>query len=373
MAQNADSPIEIPERYEDVTAEWLTQALRSGGGPDGQTVTGFQLEPISAAKSRMSSLARISVEYDRRSEYLPKTLFAKFVSRIPGNREFARNGDLFFREVSLYRSFGSQIPMNMPKLYFGGVRNDSDIGILLLEEINAMSKDGVAVEEMSLTPTESKLALQELSKMHANWWGDISLRTYSWLRHLEDPRILERFQAHGDSWFKLRPVLEPVFSQAEFDICDGLSGYISDLKSELAKMSMTLCHGDFHVGNLLWDQTGEPDKMWVVDWQSPSTLPAVTDVGWFLGTGVPKQYLHLVRKDFLPIYHSELVSHGVANYEYKIFLDDYRKGLLDGLVKAFWIFANVDLAREDSVNFVRTIVGRMVAAAEEMGCGELLP
>ena len=164
--------MDIPERYEDVTAEWLTQALRAGGVLDGQSVTDFRVEPISAAKSRMSSLARISVQFDDYADELPGTLFAKFVSRIPDNREFARKGDLFLREVALYQAFGSQIPMNLPRLYFGGVRPDSEVGILLLEEINGMSKDGLGIDDMPLTPTETRLALQELSKMHANWWGD---------------------------------------------------------------------------------------------------------------------------------------------------------------------------------------------------------
>lgn len=364
--------LEIPERYEDVTAEWLTQALRAGGVLGEQTVAGFDVEPMSAAKSRMSSLARISVQYDKYDEELPKTLFAKFVSRIQGNREFARNGDLFLREVALYQTFGSQIPMNMPKLYFGGVRPDSDIGILLLEEIDAMSKDGAAIDDMSLTQTETKLALQELSKMHANWWGDTSIRSHTWLREIEDARTQERYQDYPNAWAKLRPVLERVLSQTEVLICDGLSGYIPELKSNLAKMSITLCHGDFHVGNLLWDRTGEPENVWAVDWQGPSILPAITDVSWFLATGVPKQNQHLVRTDFLPCYHSALVSHGVMDYEYETFLSDYRNGALDGLLRAIWLLANVDLAREDSLEFVHTMVGRVVGVAEDMGCGDLL-
>ena len=31
MSPTSGVPLGIPERYEDVTAEWLTQALRAGG------------------------------------------------------------------------------------------------------------------------------------------------------------------------------------------------------------------------------------------------------------------------------------------------------------------------------------------------------
>ena len=50
MTPNTDSPLDIPERYEDVTAEWLTQALRAGGVLGEQSVTGFEVKPLSAAR-----------------------------------------------------------------------------------------------------------------------------------------------------------------------------------------------------------------------------------------------------------------------------------------------------------------------------------
>ena len=90
MKPTTGDPLDIPERYEDVTAEWLTQALRAGGVLGEQTVNGFSIEPLSAARSRNSSLARISVSYDGQSPDLPNALFAKFVSRIPANRARAR-------------------------------------------------------------------------------------------------------------------------------------------------------------------------------------------------------------------------------------------------------------------------------------------
>ena len=107
MKPTAGAPLGIPERYEDVTAEWLTQALRAGGVLGKQTVIGFTLEPISAARSRLSSLAIISVSYDEPSSDLPDTLFAKFVSRIPANRARAADRNVFQSEIDLYKNLGA--------------------------------------------------------------------------------------------------------------------------------------------------------------------------------------------------------------------------------------------------------------------------
>ena len=80
MSPTPKSLLDIPERYEDVTAEWLTQALRAGGVLGDQAVSSFRVETIGADQSRTSSLARIAVKYDVRAEGLPGSMFAKFVT-----------------------------------------------------------------------------------------------------------------------------------------------------------------------------------------------------------------------------------------------------------------------------------------------------
>ena len=172
MNPKQEPALDIPERYEDVTAEWLTQALRSGDILGNQEVSSFQIEPISAAKSRNSSLARIFVEYDGQHEGLPESMFAKFVSLIPGNREIAAQSGLFRTEIALYENFGEAIPMNMPRMYHGRADEESDVAVLLLEDIRGVSKNDLPIEQWPLSSVEARLALREVSKMHAKWWED---------------------------------------------------------------------------------------------------------------------------------------------------------------------------------------------------------
>ena len=307
--------MDIPERYEDVTAEWLTQALRAGGVLDGRAVSGFQVEPLGADRSRTSSLARIAVEYDGNPDGLADSLFAKFVSRIPGNREFVAQSDLFRREIALHESLGNTIQLNMPLLYFGLAREGSDVAVLLLEEIKAKSKADLPIEQRPLTPSEASLALSELSKMHARWWEDRALQGYPWLRPVDSEGRRSLYRLYSEAWAGMRDALAPVLTPAELQICDGLSSYLPTVMSELNRMPITLCHGDFNLGNLLWDELGEPGTVWAVDWQLPTREPAVIDVAWFVGLGVSRRDLHLVRQEYLPGYHRALVAHGATGYD----------------------------------------------------------
>ena len=257
-------------------------------------------------------------------------------------------------------------------MYFGLAKDGSDVAVLLLEEIKAISKADLPVAQRSLTPSEARLALRELSKMHAGWWEDHALQGYPWLATVDSEGRRFLYQLYPEAWAGMRDALEPSLAPAEVRICDGLSSYLPTLMSELDRMPVTLCHGDFHQGNLLWDRTGEPGTVWVVDWQGPTRGPAILDVAWFLGSGVARADVHMVRQDCLPEYHRALRAGGVAHYEYERFLSDYRYGVLDGLARLIALFANLDFAMEDFVKFAGAVVGSMAAAAEDSGCEKLV-
>ncbi len=373
MKPTTGDPLDIPERYEDVTAEWLTQALRAGGVLGEQTVSGFSIEPISAARSRNGSLARISVSYDGQSADLPKSLFAKFVSRIPANRERAADRDLFRTEIAMYANLGDMMPLNMPKMYFGFAKEGSDVAVILMEEIDGLSKAGLSVaEEWSLTKSEAFLALRELSGMHARWWGDESIGEYRWLLPVVCDRRRREYHIYEEGCIRLRDVIEPALSPPEIQICDRLSGFLPTLMSELDQMPTTLCHGDYHAGNLLWDELGEPSTVWAIDWQASAIGPAILDVSFLLGTSVTRNNLKFVRHDYLPEYHGALIDSGVNDYGYQRFLSDYRYGLLDVLQRVMGALAVVDFGRPDAAEVIHLLVGNLTAAAEDAGCGQLM-
>lgn len=374
MNPAADAPLGIPERYEDVTAEWLTQALRAGGVLDEQAVTDFSVEPISAVRSRLSSLASISVSYDQPSSDLPDTLFAKFVSRIPANRKRAAERGVFQSEIDLYKNLGNMMPINMPRMYFGLAEETSDVAVLLLEEIDGVAKSGLpGVEEWSLTESEAKLALRELSGMHSRLWKDETLSGHSWLAPVDSGRRQQSYQVYKQAWKGLRDAMAPAFSPSEMLICDGLAGFLPTLLSELKQMPMTFCHGDYHSGNLMWDELGEPSTVWAVDWSASSIGPAVHDVANLLGMCVARDELKFVRQEYLPEYHASLVKGGVNDYGYERFLSDYRYGVLDVLQRMTGMLAVLDLARPDGVEVVQYLLGNLAAAADDAGCKSLMP
>ena len=51
----------------------------------------------------------------------------------------------------------------------------------------------------------------------------------------------------------------------------------------IAEAPVTICHGDFRIDNLLFDDAAEcPERVGVLDWQITYRGPAVTDVAYLL-------------------------------------------------------------------------------------------
>lgn len=367
------TPLEIPEKYEDVTAEWLTAALREGGVISDATVSGFEIEPLGADRSRASSLARFELTYDGPSDNLPSSLFAKFVSRIPENRAVIAEFDPFHREIEFYRNLGTEIPLDIPRYYYGAESSDSDLAVLLLEEIDAIPNlEDVPLAESGLTEREATLALTQIAKMHAAWWKSPRLSEYSWLGFVEGAGRKRLYREYPGAWVNLRPVIQSTLTPEAMDICDRLERFLPTLLSELGRMPETLCHGDYHIQNVLWDRPGDPTRIWILDWQAPVRGPAVLDVANFLSIGLNGRDIGMLRDSLLPSYHAALSSHGVKSYSYEQLLDHYRLGLLDTLTRMTSFFALFDFASDDIAELQRGIMGRVTAAAEEMDCAELL-
>ncbi len=82
--------LNIPSGPQELTPEWLTQALRETGAIKQATVTSFDMEPdIAAGTGFMGQLARLTPQYDRQEEVAPQSIIAKFPTPYAEYREMA--------------------------------------------------------------------------------------------------------------------------------------------------------------------------------------------------------------------------------------------------------------------------------------------
>ena len=94
--------LSIPESPEDATAEWLTEALRSGGVLSDGEMTAVSSEPVGKGVGLLGRLAKLSLQYGA-GEAGPESLAIKM--------------DACKREVSFYRDIGPSANVCSPESY----------------------------------------------------------------------------------------------------------------------------------------------------------------------------------------------------------------------------------------------------------------
>ncbi len=251
-----DSPLsEIPERYEDVTVEWLETALRSTGTISPETrLSAFELEPLKLDTYRISSVARIALEYDSplpepgRPAAGPPALIAKFVSRDTRGRESIKDQANFQYEEQVYRQLSDRIPLRIPGIYYGAQAPDSDLGVVMIEEIRGAHVRDEAGTDRGFTVCEARLALSEIAKLHGRWWASKSLWELPWLRSWVHVNGRKRPRRLASRWESVRDLIIDVCSPTEMSLFDAMLRVFTRAFKTVESMPFTLGHGDFHSG-----------------------------------------------------------------------------------------------------------------------------
>ncbi len=134
--EHVKARLEIPQSAERLTPEWLTAALQDTGTIKACRVESFDTEPdIAAGIGFMGELARLTLRYDRAEDGAPRSLIAKFPTRIPENREIADVFRLYERETRFYEEVAPEVKLRTPRRYYGALNSETQDYVLLLEDL----------------------------------------------------------------------------------------------------------------------------------------------------------------------------------------------------------------------------------------------
>jgi aminoglycoside phosphotransferase (APT) family kinase protein len=162
--------------------------------------------------------------------------------------------------------------------------------------------------------------------LHATWWGQAPPGSESILGETGDPTahaaLLNMLhpgfaERYGDS-------LEPEVMEMSVALLDSAARYLGHRPGPTA-----LVHRDFRPDNLLVG----PNDVAVVDWQTVSVGPALSDLSYFLGGALLPADRAAHEAELLARYRAGLHSHGVE-LDMETIESGYRRYALDGLVMA---------------------------------------
>ncbi len=265
----------VVERPADLTAAWLTAAIGAG------TVADFTTERIGTGQ--MSECYRVRLNYadagagtDR-----PDSVVLKVAATDPMSRQTGMTLGLYEREVSFYRDIAPRLHGPIAPCYHTAFDPASGIFDVLLGDANPAV---VGDEIRGATTAQALTAVTELGRLQGPLLGDPTLADAAWLNRetpVNQALIAALFAGFVDRYG------DQISSQPRV-VCERLVGAFDGyLAGETEGPIQGLIHGDYRLDNMLFGANGAERPLTVVDWQTVTWGPAMSDLAYFLGCALP--------------------------------------------------------------------------------------
>jgi hypothetical protein len=298
--------IDVVERPSDLTADWLSSAL-------GIEVVDFTYTRIGTGQ--MSECYRI--ELTRRDAAGPPSVVLKVAATDPVSRQTGLALGLYEREVRFYTDIAPNLTRGpVAPCHHAAFDTESGAFHLLLGDAGPAE---VGDEIGGATIEQAQLALRELARLHAPALGNQSMAQADWLNR-ESPLNQALFgQLYAGFVERYGDQIEP----AHRTVCERLiASFDAYLQAESTdERAHGLVHGDYRLDNMLFGQPGADRPLTVVDWQTVTWGPAMTDVAYFLGCALPDAPRRANYDALLRAYHDALGQDPVLS------LADVREGV----------------------------------------------
>lgn len=313
--------VAIAASPDQITPQWLTQALRESGFLAAGEVTGAEYSVIGTGK--MGDNFRYQLHYDGVYD-APRTLIAKLPATDETARTMAATLGLYYKEVMFYRHLAKGTDMRTPLIYASEINVDGTEFVTLMEDL-APSEPGNQLLGESLQHT--RMALEQAALFAAAYYGNEEVGELDYVSsgansdddvpatlYLQQfwPQFADRF-GHGI------PGPCKAFAEQYVDRCVHSASRFQGKK--------TLIHGDFRSENLLFG----PASVAVVDWQTVAESSALADVAYFLGGSVDTEQRRQWEKALIADYCQWLDAAGVSLSDRDCW-EQYREHAMHGIM-----------------------------------------
>lgn len=390
----------IPTTIDEISPEWLTDALTKSGVLKNNSIRTLDREIIGEGQGYMGVLARVSVEYDQPDDTLPASMIAKVPTQVPKSKMLSENFWNYERENRVYEEILPKLPVRTPQCY----HSDFDIGkgkkwmdkvyrrygalpqsltglyfiyvglrnlmqkrryILLLEDFGDLEQfthlEGCSFED-------ARLVMKPLGLAHAHLWESPQLENY-WLRDHADMSnmmafISGRWQPVIKKFFpgKVSPKMQAVFDWLK------TNNHKLDIYSKTRPH--TMLHADFRIDNLFIDRAN--NEIIMIDWQASFPGMGLFDTAYFLLNNCNTLLEPEQVEELITLYHQGLVEGGVSNYSLDDCMSDYPIGLL--LAVRYWliIIGGVEVDKDPNVvDLFNVLLDRMKPVIEAIDLSKL--
>ena len=360
----------IPRDAEEVTVQWIQQALTAGGASDLPPVKESALEEIGAESGFMSTILRCHLRYDERHPAAPETVIVKLPSSLAENRQLGRRLGLHKREHDFYRFVAPSAPARSPALLYGDFEARTDRFVLVLEDLRDWQTvshfDGASAEQ-------TRRAIRAIAKLHGTYWNrtdQAPLNTFS-----DSSSSQRRILIQLVYLMNLAPTLERFGRFFSDDMRRLAETYASRIDSQIVRVAAgpkTLSHGDFRLDNISFAADGG-DEIAIIDWQVSGLRSPLFDVAYFLVGSVTTEVRRRIEREVLEEYTEIIGEMGVKEFTFEQCWRLYREHSLANLLVIVLACGGLALKDEGRRKVVEVGLQRVLTAVEDLDGGECVP
>ena len=170
--------LQIPYGIEQVTSQWLTDALASTGVINSSTVISFDSERLGEGQGFAGQISRLTLTYNSQEDGAPLSLIAKFPATDSVVRAALNELSMYECEVRFYEEVAQQVDLSTPQCFYSATDREAGDHVLLLGDLApALIGDNVA----GCSNDDAKLAIREIAKFHAAFWESPRLTALDWI------------------------------------------------------------------------------------------------------------------------------------------------------------------------------------------------
>lgn len=356
----------VPRSVEEITCDWIGEALRAGGVADFATATVLRTCVIGAERGFLSLTVRVEIDYaSAPSDKVPTSMVVKLEPVGANFRDAERRYGAFDREIRFYREVAGRVPLRLPRIYYADASDDGKV--LLMEDLCAYRTldqvHGMRHEEVIAT-------VREAAKLHAAFASPGALDGLDWLP-LHDHFFDEGFAEH---WPAFARCYELRIGRDAVRLGERVARNMRWLEERIAARPVTLIHGDLRADNLLFGDGGPRSEIVVLDWQLANRSLAAIDIARVLGGSEPAAERRGHQLEVFTAWHEGLLRAGLTGYDFEDALSDFRLGVLYCLFIPVFGFTMVGSEPEGrTARLLDAIAERLYASAIELDAGALLP
>ena len=315
--------MKLSPSFENVTAAWLTNILRTNDHLRNGTITSIRLQPLSDVPFGAPKIRKLAIDYSQDTVCdVPNKVILKFASK---EKEY-----FFYAQIAKWMG---KVPV--PKCYLAQQNEDVSQAIFLLEDLS----DTHFQTEWPIPPSfeHCEMAIDCLALFHAFWWNESRLE-----------KEFRQKVTKGNYWTgRINEAIDKLPDFLDF-IGDRLSTERKGIYEKILASSnrywmpdssrkvKTFLHGDIHFWNFLFPKEPSRNEIKIFDWNSWDIGKGTNDLAYLMGLHWFPNLRQGREQVLLKRYHNKLLEQGVSNYLWDDCLLDYRESCIMNLFIPVW-------------------------------------